>query len=198
MSDTDSVRTRIEPEPPRLKPPGPPAELRVPPRVDMPASGGRRPTNQVYEHLVEGDDDVIGLVAYALYKQDKRDWLATWRRQHSSEPTDDQIDAFIATQMSFGQRDRYRVAARQVLDAYAHVAVDVERPVITQAAVSQRIETAATRVENAGRWWRQLPAAILGGLFVAVVLAAIIAGLVALGVDVLAYLQPAGPAANGA
>jgi len=42
MSDTDAVRTRIEPEPPRLKPPGPPAELRVPPRVEMPANGGRR------------------------------------------------------------------------------------------------------------------------------------------------------------
>jgi hypothetical protein len=194
MTDTDAIGTRVEPEPPRLRPPGPPTELRVPPPREVPAAGPR-PANRVYEHLVEGDDDVIGLVAYALYKQDKRDWLATWRRQHSGEPTDDQIDAFIATQMSFGQRDRYRVAARQVLDAYAATVVDVERPAIVQGAVSQRIESAATRVENASRWWRQLPAAFIGALLFAVIIVAIVVALVAAGVDVLSWLQPGSDAA---
>jgi hypothetical protein len=34
--------------------------------------------NRAYEQLVSGDDDLIGLIAYALYKKDKRDFYIGW------------------------------------------------------------------------------------------------------------------------
>ena len=69
-----------------------PAETPAAPSVAPARRGGagadaERPHNRVYDHLVEGEDDVIGLITYSLYKQDKRDWLMAWKRQHGREPT---------------------------------------------------------------------------------------------------------------
>ena len=41
----------------------------------------RKPYNTVYEKLVQRDDDLIGLIAYALYKQHRRDWLIAYRQR---------------------------------------------------------------------------------------------------------------------
>ena len=144
--------------------------------------------NRVYDNLVEGDDDVIGLITYSLYKKDKRDWIVAWRGQHDAEPTADQIEAFVAGQMTFAQRDRYRTAARQVLDAYASVAVEMEKPLIVREGIAGRVEDVAKRVESSGRWWRQFPAALLGGMLATAILVGAIAILVALDVDVAGYL----------
>ena len=53
-------------------------------------SNGNGPTehNRAYEQLVSGDDDLIGLIAYALYKKDKRDFyhrLAGAARQRAAD-----------------------------------------------------------------------------------------------------------------
>lgn len=150
--------------------------------------------NRIYDHLVEGEDDVIGLITYSLYKQDKRDWLVSWMAQHGTEPTADQTEAFINAQMTAAQRERYRNAARQVLDAYASVAVDLERPVIVREAVAGRVEAAAIKVERSGSWWRQISSAVIGGVASVAIIVLVIVILVEAGVDVAGYL---GFEANG-
>jgi hypothetical protein len=147
-----------------------------------------RVPNRVYEHLVESDDDVIGLIAYSLYKHDKRLWLMTWRDQHGVDATGDQIEAFVNGQMTSGQRDRYRTAARQVLDSYALVAVDMEKPQITREAVAGRVEAAARKVETQTRWWRQIPGVVIGAILSVGILIGVVALLVALDFDVGDYL----------
>lgn len=163
--------------------PAPPAAAAAPA-----AGPAERPHNRVFDHLVEGEDDVIGLITYSLYKQDKRDWLSAWRRQHGREPTADELDAFVSAQMTFAQRDRYRTAARQVLDAYASVAVDLEKPIIIRDGIAGRVETAVHKVEASARWWRQLPAILIGALISAGIVFAVIAILVAAGADIAGYL----------
>jgi len=144
--------------------------------------------NRVFDHLVEGDDDVIGLICYSLYKRDKRDWILAWRRQHDAEPTADQVEAFVAGQMTHAQRDRYRSAARQVLDAYASVAVEMEKPLIVREGIAGRVDEAVKRVESSGRWWKQFPAALLGGMLATAILVGVIAILVAFDIDIAGYL----------
>ncbi|MGD9739851.1 MAG: hypothetical protein AB7O56_14990 [Bauldia sp.] len=148
--------------------------------------------NRVYDHIVEAPDDVIGFIAYALYKQDKRDWMVTWNERHSAEPTEDQVEAFVNAQMTVAQRDRYRSAARQILDAYALVAVDSERVLITRDAVAGRVEAAAEKVEEAvaksRRFWRQFFLVLIGGIIAAGLVIGVVAILVAAGIDVAGYL----------
>lgn len=189
-SEAKPVKSAPEPDAGQVVSPTPVAASTARPAAGGSASAGGAPSarNRIYDHLVEGEDDVIGLITYSLYERDRRDWLQQWQRQHGTEPTAEQYEAFIEAQLTFAQRDRYRTAARQVLDAYASVAVDLERPVIIREGVAGRVEEAAKRVEGSGRWWRQLPAAIAGGAIMAVVLVAIIAILVAAGVDVAGYL----------
>lgn len=131
--------------------------------------------NRAYEQLVSGDDDLIGLIAYALYKKDKRDFYLSWQEQHGTPPGADHVRAFTATVLTLGQQLRYRTAARDMIDAYAKTVADAEKPLIERGAVTERFEEAARKVEESVRWYRQIPAGIVAGLVFAAVLIAMVA-----------------------
>ena len=145
--------------------------------------------NRAYEALVAEDDDVTGLIAYAIYKQDKRDFLVRWREQHGAPPSADEVKAFATTVLGPGQRQRYRVAARTILDAYASTVLDAEKPLIAREAVARRIEEAAERVETAAVWWRQIPTGVIAALLYTVLLICIVFALRFAGIDLLSVLQ---------
>jgi hypothetical protein len=132
---------------------------------------GRR----AYEQLVSGDEDLIGLIAYGLYKKDKRDFHINWHEQHGTPPQPDHVRAFAASVLTLGQQLRYRTAARDMIDAYAKTVSDAEKPLIERGAVTERFEQAARRVEDSIRWHRQIPAGIVAGLVLVVVMVAIVA-----------------------
>jgi hypothetical protein len=48
----------------------------------------------IFERLVSSDGDVIGLLAYSLSKQNKRDWLAAFRKVKGRDPDTAELDAF--------------------------------------------------------------------------------------------------------
>jgi hypothetical protein len=131
--------------------------------------------NRAYEQLVSGDDDLIGLIAYSLYKKDKRDFYIGWQEQHGSPPQADHVRAFSATVLTLGQQLRYRTAARDMIDAYAKTVSDAEKPLVEKGAVTDRFETAARKVEESIRWYRQIPAGIVAGIILAVVLITVVA-----------------------
>jgi hypothetical protein len=43
--------------------------------------------NTVYEKLVLRDDDLVGLISYALYKQRKRAWMIEFTSQKGLQAT---------------------------------------------------------------------------------------------------------------
>ena len=143
----------------------------------MSNGNGSNEHNRAYEQLVSGDDDLIGLIAYALYKKDKRDFYLGWQEQHGSAPQADHVRAFTATVLTLGQQLRYRTAARDMIDAYAKTVADAEKPLIEKGAVTDRFEEAARKVEESVRWYRQIPAGIVAGLVFAAVLVAVVAAL---------------------
>src|SRR3546814_8689464 len=49
---------------------------------------GEREYNRIFEMLVTASDDLVGLVAYALYKRHKRDWLLALRSKREPTPED--------------------------------------------------------------------------------------------------------------
>jgi hypothetical protein len=70
--------------------------------------------NTIFSELVQGEDDLPGLVGYALYKQNKRDWLASFFKTHGRDPTDDEVQSYI-----LGERTQRR------LSTYRHLAEDM-------------------------------------------------------------------------
>ena len=49
----------------------------------------------VFKSLVQDDSDVVGLVAYSIYKQNKHDFLVAFSRERGREPNEAEIEAYI-------------------------------------------------------------------------------------------------------
>ena len=98
-------------------------------------------------------------------------------------PNPEQVQAFVTTVLTPGQQQRYRIAARTILDAFADASVTAARPEIVDEAVTERIESAARAVENAGAWYRQIPAGVISALVYTILLIAILFVLRYAGVD---------------
>jgi hypothetical protein len=158
----------------------------------MSSTDGAADYSKVYEHLVESDVDVIGLAAYALYKQDKRDWLVHWRQAQGTAPNPEHVRVFVSGSLTKGARERYREAARAILDAYALVAVETERPLIKEQAITERMEAAAGSVEASTRWHRQIPAGIAAALVYTALLILVAFALRYAGVDLLSVFERTG------
>ncbi|MBW0005940.1 MAG: hypothetical protein JO216_20920 [Hyphomicrobiales bacterium] len=82
------------------------------PAVKPKATTGVR--SPIFAELVQAEDDTVGLLAYALYKQNKRDWLASFAKEHGREATEGEVEAY-----HLGERTPRRVLT------YRRLAVDV-------------------------------------------------------------------------
>jgi hypothetical protein len=69
----------------------------------------------MFELLVQGESDVQGLLAYALYKQNKRDWLIAFQATHGCDPGDAETEAFILGERLPRRTGTYRRLAEDML-----------------------------------------------------------------------------------
>ena len=91
--------------------------------LNMPATGSITTTasreserNDVFAKLVTGDNDIIGLVAYSIYKQNKFDWLQAFNRAKGREPTEDELNAYIVGEGTARRLATYRHLAHATLE----------------------------------------------------------------------------------
>jgi len=71
--------------------------------------------NRVFQKLVTTDDDVGGLVAYALYKQNKLDWLLEYEKLRGQAPSLSEIAAYIIGESTPRRLATYRHLAETTL-----------------------------------------------------------------------------------
>ncbi|CAG9163952.1 hypothetical protein LMG32289_00283 [Cupriavidus pampae] len=97
---------------------GRPSESTGPP-ASMP-----RQYSPVFPRLVDADDDVVGMVAYTLYKRQKLEWIQAFRATHDgAEPTDREIaERFAAFSGMPSQIEQYRKQAVGMLEAFLQIA----------------------------------------------------------------------------
>src|SRR4051795_11371149 len=74
--------------------------------------GDRSP---VFSHLVTGDNDIVGLVAYSIYKQNKLDWLLAFHRATGREPSEQENTAYIIGEATPRRLATYRHLAESTL-----------------------------------------------------------------------------------
>ena len=89
------------------------AETRAP-ASDTDASGQDR--NEVFGNLVQGDNDIVGLVAYSIYKQNKHDWLVAFNKAKNRSPVEDEVAAYILGESTPRRLATYRHLAEATLD----------------------------------------------------------------------------------
>lgn len=64
--------------------------------------------SDVFDRIVSDEHDVVGLVAYGLYQQRKRQWLSDYETQHNRKPCVQELENF-----SFGFRGGALEALRE-------------------------------------------------------------------------------------
>lgn len=77
------------------------------------------PNHRIYGELVESEKDLIGLLAYGLYKRHKIDFLQSFETDKGRKPTDDGLRPFILAASVDNQLTRYRDDAARLLDEFS-------------------------------------------------------------------------------
>jgi hypothetical protein len=72
----------------------------------------------IFQLLVTNDSDIIGLVAYALYKQSKLDWMRQFESERSRWPDDAELSSFIIGEGTSRRLATYRHLAETALEAW--------------------------------------------------------------------------------
>lgn len=108
----------------------------------------------VFNNLVESDDDFLGLLAYSLYKRHKIEWI----RSHA----DDHHDAFKKVACTPQQISMYREHAEQLAKNFIDVSLDElgkeMKDVMTRSVIIDKIESLKPG------FWRSLGNHTLSGL----------------------------------
>lgn len=72
------------------------------------------PNDNVFDRLVHDEEDVVGLLAFSLSMQNKRDWLAAFKKEVGREPSSQEVTAY-----DIGERIDRRLATYRKLAEYA-------------------------------------------------------------------------------
>lgn len=90
-------------------------------RAITPATAPRTDSrhNPLLDQLVYGDNDLVGLVAYALHEVNRRDWRNAYEQAHGRPPSEAEFNAYLVGEQLERRLDTYRRLAE---DAIAKVA----------------------------------------------------------------------------
>jgi hypothetical protein len=67
--------------------------------------------NYIYSELVEDSDDILGIIAYSFYKQQKIDFIQAFNEKNERSPTDEEMNVFFITSNSAASLASYRIKA---------------------------------------------------------------------------------------
>jgi len=98
-----------------------PDTQKLPKSDDKPGSPPA-PRNPIFTDLVQGEEDLPGLVGYALYKLSKRDWLTAFVKTHGREPTQDEMESYILGEHTQRRIATYRRLAEELITRKTAVA----------------------------------------------------------------------------
>jgi len=134
-------------------------------------------TEAVLEFYIEGEDDLIGLLAYALYERQKRDFVVSYRKRNAGRsPNEAELAAVSSNYLSADLRNTLRDRASQILSSYAETYVEAMEPEIRLAAVNsdalRRVREIEKSVKKRLGFWRQVRAGFMAILLLLLLLSA--------------------------
>lgn len=71
--------------------------------------------NFIYEKLVSTEDDLVGLIAYGIYKKHKIEFITKIKDEYNREPTEEECKSFSAASTTESQLKNYRGQAETLL-----------------------------------------------------------------------------------
>lgn len=74
--------------------------------------------NWVYKQLVQHENDLVGAIAYSLYKQHKIEWIKKCEQDNGTSPTKEQLTEFHRFSSSYTSLENYRNNAEQLMSGF--------------------------------------------------------------------------------
>lgn len=99
-----------------------------------------RKYNYIYSKLVEDRYDLAGHIAYALYKQDKIEYIANFKSEKGVDPTEQDLEPFNTISCSQGSLEKYRLIAYSTLQSFIDNSIEDYREEIKQDLKDQQIQ----------------------------------------------------------
>lgn len=75
----------------------------------------KRKYNFIYSKLVATENDLVGLIAYGIYKKHKIEFIDTIKETEQRDPTDEECQSFFAASTTDSQLYHYRHQAETIL-----------------------------------------------------------------------------------
>ncbi len=114
------------------------------------STSGAPLAHRTYAVFVLDKDDMVGHVAYALYKRDKLDFCESVRERHVRDATSTELDAFIHAANLPMRIQAYRAEAESALEAMCEASLEVTFGQ-AQAAMDAELVRQLKEVKS---WWR--------------------------------------------
>lgn len=143
----------------------------------------QRRYNFIYRQLVESEDDVIGLVAYGIYKQHKIEFIRSFKEKNDKDPEDRDCDTFYLTSTTPDQLRKYRDQAENLFSSLVASTTNEE----IQRFEQEMLKTYESKIDDSVK--KSMPTTMKS--FWLGVLGSFIATLVMVGISVLFYFYGA-------
>lgn len=106
--------------------------------------------NFIYSKLVAAPDDLVGLIAYGLYKREKIEFIARFKDDHSNDPTDADLAIFHSLTNTDSRRENYRSQAEGILASFSNKMLEE----ITGKIQDEYEDTLIEELKKAQPFWR--------------------------------------------
>ena len=125
--------------------------------------------NQVYEKLVKSQNDYTGMIAYCIYKNEKRKWI--------SEGHD--ADEFVKLKLMTHELAKYKKAADSLLSTAYQANADVEVDKIKKSLANEMITIATHSLDNSKasrfkNWHHSGAAGVFGNFYSGLIIAVLV------------------------
>ncbi len=119
---------------------GPPnnAAAEAPATEPEPPKHDRYVHSDVFDKLIDDDDDLVGLVAYGLYQLRKREWVAAHLAKNGRSPSEDDVKAY-SFHFQEGSLDALTHEAEGIMYRYGEEYVQGRLPELQQVAFNERL-----------------------------------------------------------
>ena len=94
--------------------------------IEMDNSLEHHSYSKVYKLLVHRDDDLVGQIAYAIYKQQKIEKITRFTTQNNRPPSDDELTSFMENAESETQLRFYNDRAVSILKDFLEQSLTTE------------------------------------------------------------------------
>lgn len=104
--------------------------------------------NNIYSQLIEDRADIIGHIAYALYKEDKIEYITKFKQENGGvEPTEEDLKPFNTISCTQSSLDKYKFIASCILQTFLDNSLDESKKDVEENMNRNHLEQIKRAIE---------------------------------------------------